>query len=469
MELIRLQLVSKYPNLEIRSVDGFQGREKEAVVLSLVRSNQSGEIGFLSESRRLNVAVTRARRHVAVICNVETVSTDKFLREFVNYLEKHGDIRSAMQYQSGIDAQDLARPDGLELTIKDEASKSQKGGGGESKKSGTKQKLKKKRIEGDKKQEQHHSEDNFKKKKERFQKHKMTEEELEERSETKTKAFENIINEFMRSKDQFNFKFSSDLNSHDRLLVHEIAERYGLHHESIGEGNERRIVLRKSGVGGEKSKGSGSISKEKSIERAINEMTVDDVEQINEQEEEYSSENTDEFICTTCKAKVPKTNFELHKIRCAKIVDDKIASAKLSRENEIAKKKKAKKVKNAAVKIKKIDENEDLDKLLATFDKLDNVCNYVKCREKISVLGVTCGFCRVRFCLTHGMPEIHGCGDSAKRAARQQISRDGKLFAGSGRPSFKPDPDRKAQLQKRLDKKLGGMEDERKTKKKDKK
>ena len=73
-------MAEKHPKLEIRSVDGFQGREKEAVVLSLVRSNAKGEVGFLAESRRLNVAVTRARRHVAVICNAETVSRDPFLK-----------------------------------------------------------------------------------------------------------------------------------------------------------------------------------------------------------------------------------------------------------------------------------------------------------------------------------------------------------------------------------------------------
>ncbi len=45
-------------------MDGYQGREKEAVILSLVRSNPAHEVGFLAERRRLNVAVTRARRQV---------------------------------------------------------------------------------------------------------------------------------------------------------------------------------------------------------------------------------------------------------------------------------------------------------------------------------------------------------------------------------------------------------------------
>ena len=80
MELIRLQLREKFPALEIRSVDGFQGREKEVVILSLVRSNLEGHVGFLAEARRLNVAITRAKRHVVVIANVETVSHDHTLK-----------------------------------------------------------------------------------------------------------------------------------------------------------------------------------------------------------------------------------------------------------------------------------------------------------------------------------------------------------------------------------------------------
>jgi len=85
-------------NLEISTVDGFQGREKEAIIISTVRSNASGEVGFLSDSRRMNVAVTRARKHCCLIIDSDTVKTDTFLTALVEYFETHGDIASAAEY-----------------------------------------------------------------------------------------------------------------------------------------------------------------------------------------------------------------------------------------------------------------------------------------------------------------------------------------------------------------------------------
>ena len=71
------------------------GREKEAIIISMVRSNDKGEVGFLSDKRRMNVAFTRARRHCAVICDSETVSKDTFLASLVKYMEEHGMYISA--------------------------------------------------------------------------------------------------------------------------------------------------------------------------------------------------------------------------------------------------------------------------------------------------------------------------------------------------------------------------------------
>jgi hypothetical protein len=86
----RLRELLPVPGLEIDSVDGFQGREKEAVVLSLVRSNAEGEIGFLADVRRTNVALTRARRKLLVVGDSATLSALPFYRELFEYFEAAG-------------------------------------------------------------------------------------------------------------------------------------------------------------------------------------------------------------------------------------------------------------------------------------------------------------------------------------------------------------------------------------------
>jgi len=85
-------LAEKLPieGLEIDTVDGFQGREKEAIVISLVRSNESGEIGFLSDLRRTNVAMTRARRKLIMIGDSATLSADPFYARLIAHFETHG-------------------------------------------------------------------------------------------------------------------------------------------------------------------------------------------------------------------------------------------------------------------------------------------------------------------------------------------------------------------------------------------
>ncbi|KAK2718963.1 hypothetical protein QYM36_006094, partial [Artemia franciscana] len=98
VETIRNLLTSDYPEVEVRSVDGYQGREKEAIVMSMVRSNDDRSVGFLAEERRLNVAVTRARRHFCVICDVETVGSNKFIKGLIDHITNSGEVRSAFEY-----------------------------------------------------------------------------------------------------------------------------------------------------------------------------------------------------------------------------------------------------------------------------------------------------------------------------------------------------------------------------------
>jgi ATP-dependent RNA/DNA helicase IGHMBP2 len=82
------------PQVEIDTVDGFQGREKEVVVISFVRSNREGEIGFLADTRRMNVALTRARRKLILIGDSATLGGHPFYAALLDYFQEIGGYRT---------------------------------------------------------------------------------------------------------------------------------------------------------------------------------------------------------------------------------------------------------------------------------------------------------------------------------------------------------------------------------------
>lgn len=75
-------------NISIDTVDGFQGQEKDIIYISLVRSNENNEIGFLSDIRRMNVAMTRAKKKLIIIGDSATISENKFYSDFLDYIDK---------------------------------------------------------------------------------------------------------------------------------------------------------------------------------------------------------------------------------------------------------------------------------------------------------------------------------------------------------------------------------------------
>ena len=83
--------VSSSADVTIHTVDGFQGQERDGMIVSLTRSNDRGEVGFLSESRRIHVAQTRAKMACMLVGDSATLSADPYL----GWLLEHAQERDA--------------------------------------------------------------------------------------------------------------------------------------------------------------------------------------------------------------------------------------------------------------------------------------------------------------------------------------------------------------------------------------
>ncbi|EPQ30240.1 uncharacterized protein PFL1_02356 [Pseudozyma flocculosa PF-1] len=83
--------------IEVGTIDGMQGREKDVVIISLVRSNENGQVGFLDEKRRLNVAMTRAKRQLVVVGDSETVAGQGgYLKQWMDWLDENALVESVV-------------------------------------------------------------------------------------------------------------------------------------------------------------------------------------------------------------------------------------------------------------------------------------------------------------------------------------------------------------------------------------
>ena len=93
-------------DLEISSVDSFQGREKECIIYTLVRSNAHHNVGFLSSDQRTNVAITRAKRILIIVADTETCGSHKFLKKMFDFCEKNGQYWSGAEFAETYEALD---------------------------------------------------------------------------------------------------------------------------------------------------------------------------------------------------------------------------------------------------------------------------------------------------------------------------------------------------------------------------
>ena len=73
--------------LTVNTVDGFQGQERDVVFISLVRANEDGQIGFLNDLRRMNVAITRARMKLVILGDAATLTQHSFYKKLMEYIK----------------------------------------------------------------------------------------------------------------------------------------------------------------------------------------------------------------------------------------------------------------------------------------------------------------------------------------------------------------------------------------------
>lgn len=85
-------------DIEVNTIDGFQGQEKEVIYISLVRSNLYGGIGFVEDGRRLNVAMTRAQKKLVIVGDSSTLGQHNLYSDLLTFIENEGHYDSAWNY-----------------------------------------------------------------------------------------------------------------------------------------------------------------------------------------------------------------------------------------------------------------------------------------------------------------------------------------------------------------------------------
>lgn len=217
----------------------------------------SGEVGFLKEDRRLNVAITRARRHLAVIGDSQTISHHSFLKSFYDYVTEHGEVRSAQTYMHvrgefiGASAAESIADDLLKdfekLGARSETQPAIKTESGTRWSSTDAQSLEPTSSSNQSILSKQSPES------QRSANWKCTTvrtEDMHEDHENETVRYtreeiESEVLKFLESKAEEELNFDSSLGSKGRFWVHELAEKYGLAHWSTGDGHDRCISIKK--------------------------------------------------------------------------------------------------------------------------------------------------------------------------------------------------------------------------------
>ena len=387
--------------MEIDSVDGFQGREKEVILISMVRSNVNNEIGFLSEKRRMNVAVTRARRFVVLIYDGETISSDSFLNGMVDfYINSPNTLyltNSDYFYflnQQNADSSNFT--DNKMKYLKFQQMQQTKNSGSSPESPGT-GKTPKKALEKEKGKQAVGEADNNMKNQLREQ-----------------------IDQFLNS-EEASLTFPGSLSSGQRKFVHQCAEELNLFHKTVEIQSERVITIAKSAPA------ELSSNEEKNSSEG-NHVIQTQVEAKKETQLNSNSKVTQQEV----KAEAPAL------LTSAGFVTPAQPSTTKKKKNKNKKKKKGGNAGGGGYLCVEKDvefsqgtwsanatkkSNDSFDALLAQFTKYsshlltscfitikltqtsnrpENACKFGTCTRPVNVVTSQCKFCKEKFCANHG-------------------------------------------------------------------
>lgn len=434
VQALKALLLESFPNLEIRSVDGFQGCEKEAVVMSLVRSNDAKQVGFLADDRRMNVAITRAKRHVAVVCDSETISAHKFLDALVKHFESHGEYRSAQEYLD----EDLVHGSADALSVKVLHSSSPAAAATEEKATLNASAAKTKASSQPPSKPKSVS-----------------------RATTSSKKSGVVATPTLSGS---SVKAAPQQDKPDRAPSAVVTG------EAVGNAAEGD-----DGATSDDEAEDGEIAKATSVFQLMS-ADSSDSDEADEEEKEKPAHADSEPANSLLK--------ELHLARLSRQPPPLPAPTQPSKsasKNKKGKKKKksasqttasAPPTKSAAPATAPVDtfkEGEDELEFLERQAKNSSKCSFQsasRCKKGVSVMGSVCRFCKLKFCYDHGLPEVHGCGDAVRQFERAQFQQQMRSKPVDSKPLT---ADRRKLLKKKLDEKVTGMTSDRKMKGKEKK
>eukprot|EP00007_Cunea_sp_BSH-02190019_P000869 CAMPEP_0174249110 /NCGR_PEP_ID=MMETSP0417-20130205/43415_1 /TAXON_ID=242541 /ORGANISM="Mayorella sp, Strain BSH-02190019" /LENGTH=1140 /DNA_ID=CAMNT_0015328979 /DNA_START=37 /DNA_END=3459 /DNA_ORIENTATION=+ len=430
--------LSALSQVEVGSVDGFQGREKEAIILSLVRSNEDREVGFLSEDRRTNVALTRARRHLCVIGNSNTLSSRPFLAEMVEYVQEYGlfhyppsltgatcdvapvvssssfalDSKSPSKLESATPSSDPTEPDKSALLTEgtlppDEASS--------------------------------------------FLQEGCTQLEVDLPRNWRV-WLRALIVSFEQRSECIQIVFSPNLRPIHRKYIHEMAEDLSLEHRTdVSKNGKRTIVLsRRAPIVEEDSLVSTASSASSAALSTTACISISSISSANQAAIPSPASTSDRFP-SNCSAslrstaKVRKQAAHCHTPAKQVLTQSQAKSMKAKNKAKTKNKTSSATANTGSPKSAKNTDLDELDVAMRELKITPGVCAQERCATRVSVIFSVCAFCKLKYCLAHGLAEAHGCGAEAKKQARQSWLQQHQS------PTPKPmDPNKRAYLQRRL-------------------